>query len=68
LCFFDPRFTLGDALNLRHTPFAGVNLTDDVRVFAGCLTGRRDWPLTSTIDVAAAFVASRAGCRRSARA
>jgi hypothetical protein len=35
-----------------------MNLTDDVRVFAGCLTGRRDWPLTSTIDVAAPRLAS----------
>ncbi len=24
---------------------AVVNATDDVRVFAGCITGRRDWPL-----------------------
>ena len=35
-----------------------MNLTDDVRVFAGCLTGRRDWPLTSTRDVAAPRLAS----------
>ena len=31
--------------NLRAVPFAVVNHVDDVRVFAGCLTGRRDWPL-----------------------
>jgi len=30
--------------NLRCVPFAVANHTDDVRVFAGCLTGRRDWP------------------------
>lgn len=30
--------------NLRAVPFAVANYTDDVRVFAGCLTGRRDWP------------------------
>ena len=40
---FHPSTTLE---NLRKTPFAVANLTDDVRIFAGCLTGRRDWPLT----------------------
>ena len=30
--------------NLRVTPFAVANFTDDVLVFAGCLTGRKDWP------------------------
>lgn len=39
---FHPSTTLE---NLRRTPFAVANFTDDVRVFAGCLTGRRDWPL-----------------------
>jgi len=39
---FHPSTTLE---NLRRTPFAVANLTEDVRVFAGCLTGRRDWPL-----------------------
>lgn len=29
---------------LRQTGVAVMNLTDDVRIFAGCLTGRRDWP------------------------
>lgn len=38
---FHPSGTLD---NLRRTPFAVANHTDDVRVFAGCLTGRRDWP------------------------
>ena len=31
---------------------AVLNCTDDVRVFAGCLTGRRDWPLTASERVA----------------
>lgn len=31
--------------NLLHHRTAVVNLTDDVRVFAGVLTGRREWPL-----------------------
>jgi hypothetical protein len=41
---FRPSTTLE---NLRARPFAVVNLTDDARVFAGCLTGRRDWPLVA---------------------
>jgi hypothetical protein len=39
---FRPSTTLD---NLRHNGGAVINHTDDVRVFAGCLTGRRDWPL-----------------------
>ena len=39
---FRPSSTLE---NLRVVPFANANYTDDVRVFAGCLTGRRDWPV-----------------------
>lgn len=38
---FRPSKTLD---NLRQVPFAVANYTDDVRVFAGCLTGRHDWP------------------------
>jgi hypothetical protein len=38
---FHPSATLE---NLRAVPFAVANYTDDVRVFAGCLTGRRAWP------------------------
>ena len=30
--------------NLRRGGQAVINYTDDVRVFAGCHTGRRDWP------------------------
>lgn len=47
---FHPSTTLE---NLRQAPFAVANFTDDVRVFAGCLTGRRDWPLTHAETVAA---------------
>jgi uncharacterized protein len=39
---FRPSTTLA---NLREIPYAVANYTDDVRIFAGCLTGRRDWPL-----------------------
>ncbi len=38
---FRPSVTLD---NLMATGCAVINLTDDVRIFAGCLTGRRDWP------------------------
>lgn len=39
---FRPSTTLDNLLRER---LAVINLTDDVRIFAGCLTGRRDWPL-----------------------
>lgn len=39
---FRPSTTLD---NLLSVPHAVANFTDDVRLFAGCLTGRRDWPL-----------------------
>jgi hypothetical protein len=39
---FRPSTTLDNLLAGGH---AVLNHTDDVRVFAGCLTGRRDWPL-----------------------
>ncbi len=38
---FRPSRTLD---NLREVPFAVASHTDDVRVFAGCLTGHRSWP------------------------
>jgi uncharacterized protein len=38
---FHPSTTLS---NLRLVPHAVANYVDDVRIFAGCLTGRRDWP------------------------
>ena len=46
---FHPSTTLE---NLRRTPFAVANFTDDVRIFAGCLTGRRDWPVAPSEIVA----------------
>lgn len=39
---FHPSRTLD---NLRATGLAALSHSDDVRIFAGCLTGRRDWPL-----------------------
>lgn len=46
---FRPSITLD---NLLATRSASVNLTDDVRVFAGCLTGRRAWSLTASSKIA----------------
>lgn len=42
----------GTLRNLLRERCAVINYTDDVRVFAGCLTGRHDWPLcpASVID------------------
>ena len=45
---FKPSKTLD---NLRANPFAAASHTDDVRVFAGCVTGRKIWPLASTSKV-----------------
>jgi hypothetical protein len=45
---FAPSTTLD---NLRAVPFAVANYTDNVRIFAGCLTGRRQWPTTRSDTV-----------------
>jgi hypothetical protein len=45
---FVPSLTLD---NLMRSPQAVMNLADDVRLTAGCLTGRRDWPLVAADSV-----------------
>jgi uncharacterized protein len=45
---FHPSTTLS---NLRKVPFAAANFTDDVRVFAGCLTGRSRWPTAKCEEI-----------------
>jgi uncharacterized protein len=45
---FRPSATLD---NLRAVPFAVANYTDDVRIFAGCLTGRSQWPTVASDSV-----------------
>jgi len=50
---FRPSATLD---NLRSTPFAVANFTDDVLVFAGCLTGNKDWPVRSATRVQGAVL------------
>jgi hypothetical protein len=52
---FHPSTTLR---NLRSVPFAAANFTDDVRVFAGCLTGRSQWPTAACQDIPVARLAS----------
>lgn len=42
---FKPSATLN---NLLREGTACINYTDDVRIFAGCLTGRRDWATATT--------------------
>ena len=44
---FRPSTTLD---NLVSVPFAVVNYIDDARIFAGLVTGRRDWPLELVSD------------------
>ena len=45
---FKPSRTLD---NLVHSGVAVINATADVQVFAGCLTGRYDWPVVDAITV-----------------
>ncbi len=47
---FKPSTTLDNLLRER---CAVVNYTDDTRVFAGCLSGRGDWPLISASKIGA---------------
>ena len=44
--------------NLRVNPHAVANYTDDVLVFAGCLTGRRDWPTRPADRIPGAVLSS----------
>ena len=62
---FKPSRTLD---NLRSMPFAVASHTDDVRVFAGCVTGRKGWPTMPATTVKggqARRTASRTGSWRS---
>jgi uncharacterized protein len=46
---FKPSRTLD---NLRAIPHFTASHTDDVRIFAGCVTGRKDWPTVRTTKIA----------------
>ncbi|PPC91714.1 MAG: tetrahydromethanopterin synthesis protein [Methylobacter sp.] len=52
---FRPSETLDNILST-HT--AVINFCDDVRVFAGCLTGRRDWPVNASQKTAGCYLAA----------
>ncbi len=43
--------------NILASRAAVVNYTDDVRIFAGCLTGRKNWPLKSTDVIKGKYLA-----------
>lgn len=43
--------------NLRAVPFACASHTSDVRVFAGCITGRKAWPTVPALNVTGARLA-----------
>ncbi len=45
--------------NLLENPFACASHTDDVRVFAGGVTGRKSWPLSATLNGRGAWLS---GC------
>ncbi|MBS4049879.1 MAG: DUF447 family protein [Methylomonas sp.] len=51
---FKPSTTLN---NIVQTGHAVMNHCDDVRIFAGCLTGRRDWPLKPCESIAGYYLA-----------
>lgn len=53
---FRPSTTLDNVLA---TGRAVLNLSDDVRIFAGCVTGRRDWP---TVELPGGEGRRLAGC------
>ena len=52
---FRPSTTLN---NILQSKTAVINYTDDVRIFAGCLTGKRDWPLTATSKIQGHYLRS----------
>lgn len=50
---FKPSQTLE---NLKNTRQATINMIDDVSIIAGCLTGRRSWPLEKANKVSGCFL------------
>lgn len=52
---FKPSTTLDNIVATRH---AVLNLVTDTRVFAGCVTGRRDWPTLPAQKVAGVHLAN----------
>lgn len=52
---FKPNLTLN---NILETKTAVINYCDDVRIFAGCLTGRKEWPLLVTQQIKGYYLAA----------
>lgn len=52
---FRPSTTLN---NILESKTAVINYCDDVRIFAGCLTAKRDWPLTATTKIKGHYLSS----------
>jgi hypothetical protein len=50
-CIIAPVTPLKTLYNFRSNPAAAASHTDDVRVFAGCVTGRKLWPLVPTTTI-----------------
>lgn len=55
---FKPSTTLSNVLTTGH---AVLNLITDSRVFAGCVTGRRDWPTLRTDEIVGVRLACALG-------
>jgi hypothetical protein len=55
---FRPSTTLDNILS---TQYAVLNLTTDTRIFAGCVTGRRDWTLLPAETIPGVRLASSLG-------
>jgi uncharacterized protein len=55
---FRPSQTLENLLSTRQL---SINYVDDVRIFAGCLTGRRDWPLSPTRQIHGVYLQQALG-------
>jgi hypothetical protein len=52
---FRPSTTLE---NILQSKTAVINYCDDVRIFAGCLTGKRDWATLSTEKITGAYLSA----------
>lgn len=52
---FRPSTTLN---NILQSKSAVINYSADVRVFAGCLTGKRDWPLTPAVKISGQYLSN----------
>jgi hypothetical protein len=55
---FKPSTTLD---NINATGHAVLNLVTDTRIFAGCVTGRRDWPTEPAVKIAGVRLAAALG-------